>query len=65
MDNIFSIFLFVLIILTGILIIWALIDVFSRDLKPLHQWGWILCILIAPLLGSILYFLIGRKKQSS
>ncbi|HEY3403124.1 MAG TPA: PLD nuclease N-terminal domain-containing protein [Ohtaekwangia sp.] len=45
-----------------VLWIWALIDVIKSNLDGTTKIIWVLVIIVLPLLGSILYLLIGRKK---
>ena len=49
-------------LLALILWIWALIDVIKSNLDSTAKIIWVLVIIFLPLLGSILYLLIGRKK---
>lgn len=52
--------------LVGILIlvidIIALLDVIKRKMKVEMKLVWVLAILLLPLLGPLLYFVIGRKR---
>ncbi len=45
-----------------LLIIWlaALIDIIQRPMTPLMKAVWIVVVTIFPLIGVIVYFLIGR-----
>lgn len=40
----------------------AILDVIKRKMKIEMKVVWILVILLLPILGPILYFLIGRKR---
>lgn len=52
-------------ILPLIIIAWALIDVLRSDFQnDTNKIIWVLVILFVPFLGSILYFLIGRKQKA-
>lgn len=51
---------------TGALSLWALIDCALRSfVNSGHKVLWIVAILVAPFLGSILYFALGRKMAST
>lgn len=45
------------------LVLVALIDVLRNDFKANDKLIWTVVILLAPILGAILYFLIGRKQK--
>jgi len=45
-----------------ILVVWALIDLFGSRRGGPNTLIWLLVILIIPVLGAILYFLLGRGK---
>jgi len=54
-------------ILTAILWIWAFVDILkSRFDNPMSNGIWIVLILLFPILGSIIYFQLGKnyKKDS-
>lgn len=53
----------VLFLIITILWLWALIDVVKSNFKGSTKIVWVLLILILPLLGSILYLIIGRKQK--
>jgi len=65
MENLFIVFVFILIILTIILIIWAVIDIFKSNLQLTEKLLWIILIILAPIIGSLIYFLLGRKRRES
>lgn len=48
-------------VLIFVLDIIAIIDVLKRSMDPIMKLVWIVVILALPLLGMLLYFLIGRK----
>ncbi|MBN1687672.1 MAG: PLDc N-terminal domain-containing protein [Candidatus Omnitrophica bacterium] len=48
-----------------VLDIWAILDCLKSSLATGMKALWIVLILVLPLLGLILYFLIGRKKASA
>ena len=54
---------FVLLIMVG-----ALIDIIMRaewQVKHLHKFGWILLVIFLPLIGSVLWFTLGREYPAS
>ena len=36
----------------------------SKDLSTTHKFLWILFILVAPFLGALVYFFLGRKQKA-
>lgn len=58
--------LFILLIFLAIFIMWliALIDILRSEFTGYNKIIWILVVLFIPLLGAILYFLIGRKQKT-
>jgi hypothetical protein len=53
----------ILIVLFGIFWLWALIDILKSDFKGSNKIVWLLLVIFIPLLGFILYFLIGKKQK--
>ena len=51
-------------VISFVLWIWALIDVLRSNFRDNGKIIWILVILFVPVIGSILYLLIGRKQKS-
>ena len=49
-------------LLTLVLAIIAIVDVVKSALVTSKKILWIVLILILPLIGAILYFLVGKKK---
>lgn len=46
------------------LVIWALVDVIKSEFtKPNNKIVWVLIIVFMPILGSILYLIIGRDQR--
>lgn len=43
--------------------LWALIDILKSDFKDYNKIVWLLSVLLVPVLGFILYFLIGKKQK--
>ncbi|MCL6525212.1 MAG: PLD nuclease N-terminal domain-containing protein [Thermoflavifilum sp.] len=53
-------------LLVLILWIWALVDIIkSRFASDTTKLIWIIVVILLPVLGSILYFLIGRQQRVS
>ena len=57
----FGILIVILALATLALWIWAFIDILGRNMDGTKKLLWIVVILVAPLIGAILYLLIGRK----
>ena len=55
--------LVVLAIIALLLPIVALIDIVKNEFSDVNKIVWILVVLFLPILGSILYFLIGRNQK--
>jgi hypothetical protein len=45
-----------------IVFIWAIIDIFKSGKQPMEKLLWLLVVLLLPLIGLIIYILIGRGK---
>ncbi len=43
--------------------VWAIISVFQSDASTLKKVLWVILILVLPLVGFILWFLIGPKSH--
>lgn len=54
---------FIMGILWFILIVYTLLDLLKSKLPINTKLLWLIVILIAPILGSIIYFVAGRNKQ--
>lgn len=53
-------------LLLGVLWVWALIDILrSRFSDSTQQIVWLLVVIFVPLIGSILYFAIGRSARKT
>lgn len=47
------------------LIVYCLIDIVRSDFKDLGtKFLWIIIVLVAPILGSVIYLLIGKKQKA-
>jgi ABC-type molybdate transport system permease subunit len=55
--------LFMIFVFSGIFWLWALIDILRNDFTGSNKLIWILLVLFIPVLGFVLYFLIGRKQK--
>jgi len=57
--------LIVLVVIFAPLILWliALVDIIKSDFNGNNKIVWLIIVLLVPLLGAILYFLIGRKQK--
>lgn len=57
--------IFMLLIFLAIFIIWliALVDILRSEFTGYNKIIWLLVVLFVPLLGAILYFIIGRKQK--
>ena len=57
-----TILMITLAVLTAVLWIWALVDIFrSRFENSTIKLLWVILIFIFPILGSIIYFQLGKK----
>ncbi len=45
------------------LMVFALVLVIKNEVNYLPKWGWILIIVLINLIGSIVFLIIGRKKE--
>lgn len=54
---------FVLVAITIILFVIALMDLFKSSLPTNTKLLWLIVILIAPVLGSLIYLLVGRNQR--
>lgn len=58
-----NIFRFLFGILWAILIVYTLLDLFRSNKPTNTKLLWLIVILIAPILGSIIYFVVGRTNR--
>ncbi len=53
--------------LIGILVlvawIWSLVDIINHEFTGNNKLLWILIVILMPVVGTILYFLLGKKNQ--
>jgi len=52
-----------IIILPIVFVIWVLVDILKSEFKGSNKLIWVIVVILLPLLGSILYFAIGRKQK--
>jgi hypothetical protein len=45
------------------LMIFALVLAIKNEVNYLPKWGWVLIIVLINLIGSIVFLIIGRKKE--
>lgn len=57
------IIIFLFVALPTILWLWALIDCVKREFKSNDKLIWVLIIILLPLIGALLYLIIGRKQS--
>jgi len=50
-------------VLAIVLLIWALVDILKSEFTGSNKLIWVVVVLLLPLLGSILYFVIGTKQK--
>ncbi|MBW2467538.1 MAG: PLDc_N domain-containing protein [Deltaproteobacteria bacterium] len=53
----------VVVIAVTIFWLWALVDVLSNDFKNNNKLIWLLTVILVPVVGVALYFLIGRTQK--
>ena len=45
------------------LMIFALVQIIKNEVNYLPKWGWILIVVLVNIIGSIVFLIIGRKKE--
>ncbi|MFB6341269.1 PLDc N-terminal domain-containing protein [Saccharicrinis sp. FJH62] len=66
MTSPFNLLILLLIVLSILLWAWAFYDINKSKIQPLHiKMLWMLIILVAPVIGSIIYFQIRHKTSSA
>lgn len=55
--------LLILILLPFVFWLWTLIDCLKSDFKNYDKIVWILLIILLPIIGALLYLIIGRKQK--
>lgn len=56
-------FLIPVILIQYSLMVFALVLAIKNEVNYLPKWGWILTIVMINLIGSIVFLIIGRKKE--
>lgn len=56
-------FLIPILLIQYSLMVFALVLVIKNEVNYLPKWGWILIIVLINLIGSIVFLIIGRKKE--
>ena len=65
MENLSAIFIFILVILAAIIVITAFLDVIgNKRLSGNDKIIWIIFIVVAPIIGSLVYFILGKKVKN-
>jgi len=59
----FSIFTLFFIVIPILIPILALVDIIKSDFEGNNKLLWVIIVLLANILGAILYFLIGRDQK--
>ena len=61
----FTIFVLLVVLACAVFIIWTLVDMLTA--RNEHNWKilWLLVIVLLPVLGSLLYYFIGRQQKSA
>ncbi|WP_421986414.1 PLDc N-terminal domain-containing protein [Roseivirga sp.] len=51
-------------IIPFLIVLWALIDIIKNEFNPSqNKLIWVIVVILLPVLGSILYFAIGRQQK--
>lgn len=61
--GIFQLLIIVIALLTVVIFVTALVSIVKNEFKNNDKLIWLLVVLFLPFLGSILYFIIGRKTR--
>ena len=51
-------------IITILLVIWALIGILQSSASPIEKLIWVIIILVLPLIGFVLWYLIGPGSKA-
>ncbi len=64
MSPMYSLSAFFLFIIPAILWIWALVDILKSNFKDdATKVIWVIIVILLPILGSILYFILGKNHK--
>jgi len=59
------VFVFLIIAAFAVFVIWTLVDMLTSKNDPSWKILWLLVIVLLPLLGSVLYYFIGRGQKAA
>jgi hypothetical protein len=45
------------------LMIFAIVQIIKNEVNYLPKWGWILIVVLVNIIGSVVFLIIGRKKE--
>ena len=45
------------------LMIFALVQLFKKEVKYLPKWGWALIIILVNIIGPVVFLVVGKKKD--
>ena len=51
-------------LITGLLVIWALVGILQSGAQPVEKLIWVIIILVIPLLGFLLWYLMGPGSKA-
>ena len=51
----------ILVLIAAAFVIWALVDLFQSSLTTDKKVLWFALVILFPIVGSVLYYLVGRK----
>ncbi|MFY0653973.1 MAG: PLDc_N domain-containing protein [Cyclobacteriaceae bacterium] len=51
----------ILVLVAAAFVIWALVDIFRSSLPTNTKVLWFVVVILFPILGSIVYYFVGRK----
>jgi hypothetical protein len=57
------IIIFFIFLIPAVLWLWALVDILKSEFKGHNKIIWLLLVIFVPVVGFILYFLIGKKQK--
>jgi hypothetical protein len=58
------IFLIPVILIQYGLMIFAIVQIIKNDVNYIPKWGWILIVVLVNIIGSVVFLIIGRKKET-
>ena len=51
----------ILVLVAAAFVIWALVDIFRSSMPTSKKVVWFIVVILFPLVGSIVYYFVGRK----